>query len=400
MLQRFGNPNPGMRMESEKIRLQHKVDPVIPVAVQQRIGEAVEPQARKPVYLNSLNYFRGLAILFIIAGHCFMLAGWHTDAFYEKVIVNLIKGGTAFFVFISGFLFHHIFAPRFRYAPFMKKKLGNVLLPYLTVSALPLVYYVVIRQGGPHAELIYPGGEGVWAQYVLPVWNYLWTGRLFDAYWYVPFIMVVFALSPLFLGYLKLGRGARLSVMGAAVLISMLIHRPVHNIALWQAVVYFVPVYLLGINISLDKTRVLKALTGKEWLIALMMLGLSMEQVALYPEFANLHKPPLAWGGLDILLLQKMLGCLFFYVLLSRFECRDWPWLKTLAAASFALYFLHPPVILVLKKLSVQEWPVINQMPGLIMWGFWSVTVALISFGLACVVRKGVPKFSRQVIGW
>lgn len=387
-------------MESDPIIHKKDADNFIPPSIQERMGEAVRPQTRPTVYLNSLNYFRGLAILFIIAGHCFMLAGWHTDAFYEKVIVNLIKGGTAFFVFISGFLFHHIFAPRFRYVPFMKKKLGNVLMPYVTVSALPLIYYVLIRQGGPHADLIYPEGEGVWAQYVMPVWNYLWTGRLFDAYWYVPFIMAVFALSPLFLGYLKLGSRARVAVMAGCVLISMLIHRPVHNIVLWQSVVYFIPVYLLGINISMDKARVLKALTDKEWVLALMMLGLSVEQVALYPEYANLHKPPFQWAGLDILLIQKMLGCLFFYVLLSRFEYRNWPWLKTLAASSFALYFIHPPVILILKKLGVQHWPVINQMPGLIMWGFWCVVVTLVSFGLASAVRRAVPKFSRQVVGW
>ncbi|MBZ0165907.1 MAG: acyltransferase [Candidatus Omnitrophica bacterium] len=358
------------------------------------------PLTSGPAYLNSLNYFRGLAILFIIAGHCFQLSGWHVDAFYEKMIVNLIKGGTAFFVFISGFLFHHIFAPHFRYRRFMKKKLSNVLQPYVVVSALPLMYYVLIRQGGPHADLIYSGGQGLWAQYLQPVLKYLWTGRLFDAYWYVPFIMVVFALSPVVLAYLRLPLRARLSLLGGTLVIALLIHRPLHNISVAQSVIYFLPVYLLGINISLDQSRVLKHLTGKEWLLALGMLGLAAFQVAYYANYTNLHKPAFEWAGLDILLIQKMLGCLFFFVMLNRFENRHWPWLKTLATSSFALYFLHPPVILLIKKSGVLDLPLLHQIPGIVAWGLWCGVVTAVSFGLALAIRKCFQKYSRRVIGW
>lgn len=387
-------------MESEHTpHYMHNADP-IPPAIRERIGASAQPQACKPVYLNSLNYFRGLAILFIIAGHCFQLAGWHVDAFYEKLIVNLIKGGTAFFVFISGYLFHHIFAPKFRYRTFMSKKIKFVLMPYVIVSALPLIYYVVVRQGGPHAELIYSGGGGLWAQYIQPILKYLWTGRLFDAYWYVPFVMVVFALSPLFLRYLKMARPARLLLMSAAMAVAMLIHRPVHNISVLQSVIYFVPVYLMGMNISLDKDRVLKYLTGKEWLIAFGMLALAAVQVAFYSNYTNLHKPALEWAGLDILLLQKMLGCLFFYVFFNRFEYRNWPRLKTLAAASFALYFLHPPVILLIKKTDVLDLPLLHQIPGIVAWGVWCVVVTALSFGIAAAIRKCFTKYSRQMIGW
>lgn len=378
---------------------QSSLDPV-PPAVRERMGEAAGPQARKAVYLNSLNYFRGLAILFIVAGHTFALAGWHTDAAYEKVIVNLVKGGTAFFVFISGFLFHHIFSRKFHYRRFMQKKIGNVLSPYLVVCAPLVIYYVGIRQGGPHTDLIYPAGTGMITDYLRPAWNYLSTGRLFDAYWYIPFIMIMFALSPLFLKYVQLPRRARLAALGGALLIAMLIHRPVHNIAIWQAVVYYLPVYLMGMCVSLDRATVIKSLTGKEWVIALMMLALSVEQVMLYPEYANLHKPALAWAGLDINLVQKMLGCLFFYVVLNRFEYRNWPWLKTLAAASFALYFLHPVLILVIKKTGIAAWPILHKIPGIVSWGIWTAVIGAGAFLIATGIRRAFPRYSRHIIGW
>ena len=387
-------------MESEHKNTQQSSLNPVPPAVQQRMDSVTGPQSRGPVYLNSLNYFRGLAILFIVAGHAFTLAGWHTDAAYEKVIVNLVKGGTAFFVFISGFLFHHIFSRNFNYRRFMSKKIGNVLMPYLVVCTPLVIYYVGIRQGGPHADLMYTAGTGVVADYLLPAWNYLSTGRLFDAYWYIPFIMIVFALSPLFLNYLTLPRRARLAALGGALLIAMLIHRPVHNIAIVQAVVYYLPVYLLGMCVSLDRAAVIKHLTGKEWVIALMMLALSLEQVMLYPEYANMHKPALVWAGLDINLVQKMLGCLFFYVFLNRFEYRNWPWLKTLAAASFAVYFLHPVLILAVKKSGLTDLPLFHQLPGIVMWGGWTVVIGAGAFLIAAAIRRTFPRRSRQLIGW
>ncbi len=53
--------------------------------------------------INYFDYFRGIAILLIVAGHC--LAPWYINTMPEMVIANLIKGGTALFVFISGFFF-------------------------------------------------------------------------------------------------------------------------------------------------------------------------------------------------------------------------------------------------------------------------------------------------------
>jgi peptidoglycan/LPS O-acetylase OafA/YrhL len=59
------------------------------------------------MFLNSFNYFRAIAILLIVAGHSYEIAGIniYNLNFFEKLAVNLISGGTTLFVFISGFLF-------------------------------------------------------------------------------------------------------------------------------------------------------------------------------------------------------------------------------------------------------------------------------------------------------
>jgi len=51
--------------------------------------------------LVSFDYFRGVAILFIVAGHSY--GPWGINTLPEKILSNLITGGTALFVFISGF---------------------------------------------------------------------------------------------------------------------------------------------------------------------------------------------------------------------------------------------------------------------------------------------------------
>jgi len=58
--------------------------------------------------IKSIEYFRAIAIILIVAGHL-LLAGIESSYLFELAIQNIIFGGTTLFVFISGFLFHHVF---------------------------------------------------------------------------------------------------------------------------------------------------------------------------------------------------------------------------------------------------------------------------------------------------
>jgi len=71
-------------------------------------------------HLQSLVYFRGIAIVLIVAGHCYSISGWHIGTTGDRFLANLISGSTTLFVFISGFLFHHVFYPKFQYGKFME----------------------------------------------------------------------------------------------------------------------------------------------------------------------------------------------------------------------------------------------------------------------------------------
>src|SRR6516164_5663513 len=96
-------------------------------------------------FLHSLHLCRAIAIVLIVAGHSYWLAGLKVDTFAERWVANLIFGETAMFVFISGFLFHHIFLPKFDYLRFMKGKTKTILIPYLLLSCLAISLLLLVR---------------------------------------------------------------------------------------------------------------------------------------------------------------------------------------------------------------------------------------------------------------
>lgn len=75
----------------------------------------------KKEFLNNINYFRGLAIVFIVLGHCisFGVSNFNENKSLIACIINyILPGGTNFFVFISGYLLHHIYYRKLKVSDF------------------------------------------------------------------------------------------------------------------------------------------------------------------------------------------------------------------------------------------------------------------------------------------
>ena len=196
------------------------------------------------MFLNSLNHFRAIAIVFIVAGHCTYLANVSPETFPERVFATLIHGGTSLFVFISGFLFRYIFYKRYHFKKFISGKLKKVLLPYTLLSTVPIFFLLFSREG--YYSTFSPTGNS-FVDYILPAFKYYITGSFTIAYWYIPFIMTVFLMSPLHAAFIKLPFKWQRLITFVLFVIALFIHRPVENISIAQSVVYFTPVYLFGI---------------------------------------------------------------------------------------------------------------------------------------------------------
>ncbi|WP_448873709.1 acyltransferase family protein [Desulfobulbus propionicus] len=346
------------------------------------------------MFLTSFAYYRGIAIVLIVLSHCYGLSGWTFASFPERVLANIITGGTALFVFISGFFFHQVFYPGFDYRKFMAKKLRKVVTPYLIWSSLALLFTFATHS--PLPDLFVGPGASLWDQWIRPTVFSLITGGHFMAYWYIPFILILFLGSPLFLGFIDLPRRTQVAITGALLLCAAVIQRPVNNILVLQSVAFYLPIYLTGILCSLEKERIYEIFSDKIPLLCTGVIGLSMLQSLYYLGAGSAHKAPFVWHYPDINIFQKLLLCLLCMVVLHRYEHSENRILSTLAASSFAIFFLHGWVI---KGLGlIKPWfPFVG---GLWLLPLVAGLVILCSYAVAVLIKKQFARHSSLLIGW
>jgi surface polysaccharide O-acyltransferase-like enzyme len=159
------------------------------------------------------------------------------------------------------------------------------------------------------------------------------------------------------------------------------------------------PIYMLGINCSVQRESVIEFIKGKSIIIGLTVLFLSVLQVLLYNEYGNFHKEEIfSYSGVDIIILQKIAMCFFFLSILQKYENSNIPAMKLLAASSFAIYFIHPWVLKIFKDTGVRSF--LEFLPEI---GNFIISVPLVlisSFLVAYIVKLGLKKNSRYVTGW
>ncbi len=160
-----------------------------------KASETIPAPVKKSDFLDEFDYFRGIAIFFIVLCH-FMgdfneKTGNSINIFNDKFSFRywiayefqFIWGDTALFVFISGFLFYYIFYQRgFDYKLFLKNKFKNIVSPYLVMCALLFVIRFCVEKQAPSYNKD-------WLRL-----NVFW----YVAFWYIPFISIVFIALPFF----------------------------------------------------------------------------------------------------------------------------------------------------------------------------------------------------------
>lgn len=352
------------------------------------------------MFLNSFNIFRAIAIVIIVIGHCdiFFIDVRHdmfTDLFYI-----LSFGGTSLFVFISGFLFNHIFLERYNYKKFVRKKMTKVLLPYTIMSLIPIANYVFIKGKDLSSDSYFmPKGDDVFTEYFIPAIKYYTSGEQMMAYWYIPFIMVVFFMSPVHVYFSKWNIKLQLLILAVSIFFSTLIHRPIISAGLYlfQSVLYFTPIYLFGIVCSQQKDFIYKKFQRKEhmFLMISILLGLIQYKNGVV---GNYHKNPFVFNGFDLMILQKSSLCLFFMIWLHRFERNKNKTLQILASNSFGIFFIHGFVIFFMRKLQI-KYEISMEFNFWISYTLIVGLVLLISTTISLVIKKIFPKKSVYIIG-
>ncbi|MBN4055138.1 acyltransferase family protein [bacterium AH-315-K03] len=177
------------------------------------------------MYLNSINIFRAIAILTIVINHSFYNGGAiEGDSLLVNIIASFTVGSSSFFIFISGFMLHHIIYKKYSYTEFIARKFKFVFLPYLLMSSIPIVINILTRNS--HYDGFFLSTQnGFWYEFVSPFLTYLWMGLVNPIYWFIPFILVMYSLYPLHVIYIKQNTVIQLIIFFSLLALSMLIHR-------------------------------------------------------------------------------------------------------------------------------------------------------------------------------
>ncbi|MDG3086063.1 acyltransferase [Vibrio hannami] len=311
------------------------------------------------MFLKSIGNFRGLAIIMIVAGHLY-ITGFTSTGYSSAVIKNIITGGTALFVFISGFMFHYVFYKRYEYKKFISGKVKNVGIPYLILGSMAIFmsfllsrdYFAPIRTLTIEKyNLLY--GKGIIFNPedsdIATTIKYYITGGFLGAYWYIPFAMLLFASAPLHIKFIKLDLRYQLLIISLLSIISLFSHRAINCLNPLQDLLYFTPVYLIGALVSMYSSEVKNYLNNKVGLLFFMVLLTSTIEY-LSGHSGNYHKQIFVYAGVDLMYIQKffLIFALYMFFEKNQFESKL---LDTISNTSFAIFFIHPWVTLVLEKI-------------------------------------------------
>jgi surface polysaccharide O-acyltransferase-like enzyme len=337
------------------------------------------------------DYFRAFAISFIIFCHCYN--NWQYDHLWETTLVNLISGGTALFVFISGFFFHHVYLPKYEYGAFLKNKIKTVFLPYLFLSSIAIAYFYIESQSifmGENFDVYF---DQQFSKLSLVIIN-LMTGKARQTYWYVPFAMFLFLLSPIFIRFIKLNLIAQINITAIFFVISMFLHRSILEINPIQNLLYFVPYYLLGITYSMERVKVNCWIEGKVALLFLMTILIAF-LMSLFGQVGSVNKALFVYSGVDLMIFQKLSFILFMLAFTLYLQKYNLDFLKKIASISFALFFLHPWVLSVLNKIGMKT--IEHGFAGAF---FIFMIVTALTYIIAYLIKQMLGGKSKYLIGW
>jgi len=337
------------------------------------------------MFITSFHYFRGFAILIIIAGHVHVGS---SEVDYP-VFTNLVSGSTALFVFISGYLFQYLQKGVFNYPLYLTRKFKYVILPYLVCSTPAIIN--IAMSGNFHPLL------GDVTTIEGSVINLL-TGRHVTAYWYVPFAALLFMSAPIIVKFSLLKHSMQLLILFIFSIIAIYAHRPIGGLNPFHSFLYYIPFYLFGIYAVVNRDSIEKLKKYKVFFFITMAL-LAYIQVSFTGVIGSSHKDLFTFSGIDIMYLQKVFLLLFVITSLDLLEDKNIKPLSFFANISFSLYFIHGYVLILLARLSINDTLLnygLNE--AVAMFIKFILVVAISSLISACII-KTLGKRSRYFIG-
>jgi len=295
------------------------------------------------MYLSSINWFRGFAIIFVVFSHLTIY-----PSTFESGYTNFFSNGTFYFVFISGFLFYHLRA-KFEYFSYLSRKTKYVVLPYIFIS-LPVLAWAnyVIFSGGTwfHHDLI-PSydGHNLTPDYFsnvvyLNIYLLSTGGALLGPWWFIPMICVFFIAS---YWILELSKSRYLYALFILSFLFTLLSKRPDAVSPIVSFFYWFSVYMLGLLSAKNYTNLMK--NSWQILIGSFVLLVGLTVTELDTDAVNM---------LHVRSLLVTFLVLSMFHLLENKDIKLVP-LDILAKYSFGIFFLHKYFIQIQDRIIVPK---------------------------------------------
>jgi len=321
-------------------------------------------------FLIHIHYFRAFAIINIMLLHLWSLPkeiNADISGFIHHLQHPIFHGGTIYFVFISGFLFQYL-SEGFQAKRYLTNKFLFVILPYIFLSVAIFVFSILPSLVSDAASAL---------RIIRRLFFLLLRGNAQIQFWYIPFITVVFLVSPLLL---KLPARVFNILALCCVFLPLLGTRTETHLSLSQYL-YFFPIYITGMYTARNYEMVQKY-TEKRF--PLLILGIAGSFVSLY-YIAGMHFRTNWYESAEY--INKMTITLVVLSVLRRIESWKPPLLSKVAELSFPLYFLHLLIPAALIQTVIRESialvPILGQRPFLV---FYTLVIALFRIGATLVI--------------
>lgn len=347
------------------------------------------------VFFTHLHAFRGFAILNIVAAHCWVLLimigtqGQVPSLLKPLMAVSetLFHNSTIYFAIISGLLFSLILK-EYPWKKFYIGKVKHVFVPYVVFSIILAFLSGMV--------LIPPDVEPMPVKAVLSaIPMHIITGSSFSHMWYIPILLVLFALTPVF--NFILSNKKLLPVLILIILIPIVISRSWPDFT-WKNFVFFFAPYIFGMLIGNNYQKTLQLVDRFRYVLWLILLLTTTILAYLYlNEFEPVYGIKLqeSFGYIN-----KVSICLIVLTFMHSIENKLPKLLNTLGDYSFSIYFVHMIFVIILGVIMVSTGIVIMTPLSIVLMGILLfISTLMASIGFAWLVKKGTGKYSRLFIG-
>ncbi len=294
----------------------------------------------KTKILNYINVFRGLAILLIIMGHTMQFGD--SSTLINNINCEIICGGTALFIFISGFLFQHL-SSKFEYKNYLSKKWTNVIMPYL-ITSVPGLFFCL------YCPVAYKNSfMGLDPLIQIPM--HLTIGRVHNIpTWFIPMIIIFFIFSWVFLKLEK--KNFLYKLLPVLFILTIVIPRGVAEYEstigldyltkyyvyikyILSNFVHFLSLYVFGMYCS-SKKEIIDEFYKKRWALWVLMVLFACLDIYLQMNYQYSN-----YTISKIFLTMLVLGYLKHYDQFILSHKKTNKTLDFIAKYSFGLFFVH-----------------------------------------------------------